>query len=450
VLWTCEDILLGSDLEVHNNFCNSNKSCLIVILQVWNCAIVLLHQHSGVATLYAFREYYDKYPKFSFIVRDSVRMYRLNDINKQQIAVAIKSSIKDGPSFTYSLLFHHHWYALSFSSVMIDCGAVYVEMPEESTAEAACAAIAAHLSFNDFSDTLDSALQLIEETDKVFHAESEFIVSTRALDFLQRVLTPENVVRMKYFSSIKFCKKLCAEFSEAEMDPTTKSYWKSAVSLFSQILNVDNTLAPFYETIPLTIGGDDVPVQSTEQLLNVLRPSLELVLKSLELPMDSTHEADVSSPSIALSQSQVPQLVSRSDSIEKYWQSLAILCEEPPWPPYREFVRFDFTLHRKTSHFMFSKRWCSHFFACRGRKLYYQSGSSDTKEGLERFIASKPQVDYKYCVPLSGILYSKQCFNSYVCPKLSPLGPNPLLFFIRFVKVVTLKHLKPEAATSLL
>lgn len=357
-----------------------------------------------------------------------MRLYRLNDKNKQQIAVAIKSSIKDGPSFTYSLLFYHHWYALSFSSVMVDCGAVYLEMPEESTAEAACAAIAAHLSFNDFSDTLDSALQLIEETDRVFDAESEFIVCTRALDFLQRVLTPENVMRMKYFSSIKFCKKLCAEFSEAEMDPTKKSYWKSAVSLFSQILNVDKSLAPFYETIPLTIGGDDVPVLCTEQLLHVLRPSLELVLKSLEPPMDSTHDADVSLPSITPTQSQLPQLVSRSDSIERYWQSLSILCEEPPWPSHREFVRFDFILHRKTSHFMFSKRWCSHFFACRGNKLYYQSGSSDTKEGLELFIASNPQDDYKYCVPLTGNFYSKHISIHIFVQNLHPSGPTPCCF----------------------
>jgi hypothetical protein len=127
-----------------------------------------------------------------------------------------------------------------------------------------------------------------------------------------------------------------------------------------------------------------------------------LVLKSLEFSANPTNE-DTASPAGPLSECEEPQqLVPRGESIENYWKSLALLCAESPWPPHREFVRFDFILHRRTSHFVFSKCWRRHFFACRGGKLYYQSGSSDTKEGLEQFIESKPPDDYKYCVPLTG------------------------------------------------
>ena len=357
----------------------------------------MLHKVNDVASLYAYRDYYDKYPKFSVIVRDSVRLYRLSDTSSQQIAVAIKSKLQDGASFTYSLLFHHHWYALSFASIMIDCGATYSNLAEEASAEAACAAIAAHLSFNDFSDTLDSALQLIEETERPFDVESQLIVSSPEIEFLRKILIPENVRRMKYFTSIKFCMKLCSDFSEAEMDPKQKNYWKSAAALFTRIVNVESTLAPFSEPFA---SYCDVSTQTTENVRALLPSSLTSVLKSLELSEDIMDSELVSLP--PKSESEAFQLISRSDCIENYWQSLAIMCEAPGWPPHRDFVRFDIILHRKTSHFIFSKRWHRHFYACRGCKLYYQRGSADTKEGLESFIASNPADDYKYCVPLTG------------------------------------------------
>jgi hypothetical protein len=368
-------------------------------MQVWNCAIVVLHQVKDVASLYAYRDYYDKYPKFTVIVRDSVRFYRLNDTSSQQIAVAIKSKLQDGANFTYSLLFHHHWYAISFAWIMIDCGATYSNLAEETSAEEACASIAAHLSFNDFSDTLDSALQLIEETERPFAAESQLIVSFPEIQCLQKLLTPENVYRMKYFINIKFCMNLCSEFSEAEMDPKQKKYWKSAAALFAQIVNVESTLAPL--SGPFT--GFDGTIQSTENVHSILPSLLTSVLKSLESSQEITYsELDSLPPK---SGSEAPPLISRSDCVDMYWQSLAIMCEAPSWPPHRDFVRFDLILHRKTSHFIFSKRWCRRFYACRGCKLYYQSGSADTKEGLEKFIASNPADDYKYCVPLTGTYY---------------------------------------------
>ena len=388
LLWSCEDILLGNDLEV------------------WNCAVVVLYQVNSVTTLYAYREFYDRRPKFQVIVRDSVQLSRLNDASSQQIAIAIKSNLQDGESFVYSLLFHQHWSALSFASFMIECGATYSVESEEHTAEAACAAIAAHLSFNDFSDTLDSALQLIEETEKPYAMESQNIASTSEIQFLQRVLTPENFLRMKYFSNINFCKTLCSQFFEAEMDPKKKIYWQNANTLFIQILNVESTLAPFSEAL----GSLEAPVKSTEQVRELLHSSLSSVLKSLETSIDPTNpdEIDDTLPPFASAESGLNaastavELVSRTDCIEMYWQSLAILCEQPGWPPHREFVRFDLILHRYTTRFVFSKSWVRHFYACRGNKLYYQIGSADSKEGLERFIASNPADDFKHCVPLTG------------------------------------------------
>ena len=389
LLWSCEDILLGNDLEV------------------WNCAVVVLHQVNSVTTLYAYREFYDKRPKFQVIVRDSVQLSRLNDASSQQIAIAIKSTLQDGESFVYSLLFHQHWSALSFASHMIECGATYSVESEEHTAEAACAAIAAHLSFNDFSDTLDSALQLIEETEKPYAMESQNVASTPEIQFLQRVLTPENILRMKYFSYINFCKTLCSEFFESEMDPKKKVYWQNATTLFIQILNVESTLAPFSEAF----GSLEVPIKSTEQVRELLHSSLSSVLKSLETSTDPLNPDGTSSPTSAESgfnEATVEiELVSRTDCIEMYWQSLAILCEQPGWPPHRDFVRFDLILHRYTSRFVFSKCWERHFYACRGNKLYYQAGSADSKEGLEKFIASNPTEDFKYCVPLTGDAQSR-------------------------------------------
>ena len=358
----------------------------------------MLHEVDGLASLFAYREYYDKSPKFSVVVRDSVRIYRLNDTSSQQIAVAIRSKLPDGASFTHSLLFHHHWYALSFASIMIDCGATYSNVAEENSAEAACAAIAAHLSFNDFSDTLDSALQLIEETERPFAEESQLILSTPAIEFLQKILIPENVSRMKYFTNIKFCQILCSEFSEAEMNPKKKSYWKSAAILLAQILNVDSSLAPF----SASFAGHDAPFQTTEQVRGTLHSTLSSVLQSLENSDPALDDDNPSLPPVQGSASAATPPVSRNDVVENYWQSLEIMCEEPSLPLYRDFVRFDFILHRKTSHLFFSKRWHRHYFACRDGKLYYQSGSADNKEGLEQFIASNPADDYKYCVPLAG------------------------------------------------
>jgi hypothetical protein len=103
-------------------------------------------------------------------------------------------------------------------------------------------------------------------------------------------------------------------------------------------------------------SGHEAAVQSTEQAHAVLHSSLASVLKCLEC-VDSSldnHDASPTAASLVVAP-DAAQLVSRSECIENYWQSLSLLCEEPEWPRLNEYARFDLILHRKTSHFVFTK-----------------------------------------------------------------------------------------------
>jgi hypothetical protein len=79
---------------------------------------------------------------------------------------------------------------------------------------------------------------------------------------------------------------------------------------------------------------------------------------------------------------------------------------QPAWPSHTALLRFDFPLHRLTTHYVVSKKWFPRFFSLRSSYLYYSDGKNghpDTAEGTLAFLQLDPAPDGFYCVDVQGM-----------------------------------------------
>jgi hypothetical protein len=241
----------------------------------------------------------------------------------------------------------------------------------------------------------------------------------QALAEFKKVFTPESCAEVAYRDDVEYAAQLCRDFAAEEAkhqryDVAAIPLHEAAVSLKKVLacgLFADDWKAQISSALPEAVATAK-NVSFRDELDRVDRLQVRQVEEEEEqaLMAGDIPQAEQLRHRIVQLQAEAAQRLKECDeavaALSKLTsQAQQLLARQPAWPRHEILLRFDLTLQRLTTQFVFTKKWFSRFFVLMGSRLYYSDGKNghpDTAAGTQAYMQSNPAPDGRYCVDLKG------------------------------------------------